>query len=187
MKASRIPALVLAILLLCACGGGKKHKPVFYDNAEEQDSLDLDSGADDYAAGDIVEVPFVESAGVKLVEVTINGQFSTQMIIDSGCSSPLITIAEANYLYQKGCFSTDDIIGTTTAQIADGSIVENMVVRLNKITIGGKIECKSVLATVSANTQAPLLLGNEVLNRMPEYTIDNDDKLIKFNLSTTPQ
>lgn len=150
MKASRIPALVLAILLLCACGGGKKHKPVFYDNAEEQDSLELDSGADDYAVGDIVEVPFVERAGVKLVEVTINGQFSTQMIIDSGCSSTLITIAEAKYLYQKGCFSTDDIIGTTTAQIADGSIVENMVVRLNKIAIGGKIECKT---TAGGSTQ----------------------------------
>ena len=54
----------------------------------------------------------------------MNGQFTVKMILDSGCSGTLISIAEAKYLYEKGCFTQDDILGTTQSQIADGSIVE---------------------------------------------------------------
>lgn len=114
--------------------------------------------------------------------MTVNRQFTVKMILDSGCSSTLISIAEAKYLYEKGCFTQDDILGTTQSQIADGSIVENMVINLRELVIGGQIVCTNVTATVSANTQAPLLLGNEVLNRVPSYSVDNENKLIKFKL-----
>lgn len=127
-------------------------------------------------------VPFVEQRGVKLIDVTVNRQFTVKMILDSGCSGTLISIAEAKYLYEKGCFTQDDILGTTQSQIADGSIVENMVINLRELVIGGQIVCTNVTATVSANTQAPLLLGNEVLNRAPSYSVDNENKLIKFKL-----
>jgi hypothetical protein len=113
---------------------------------------------------------------------TVNGQFTVKMILDSGCSGTLISIAEAKYLYEKGCFTEDDILGTTKSQIADGSIVENMVINLRQLVIGGQIACTNVTATVSANAQAPLLLGNEVLNRAPAYSVDNENKLIIFKL-----
>lgn len=114
--------------------------------------------------------------------MTVNGQFTVKMILDSGCSGTLISIAEAKYLYEKGCFTQDDILGMTQSQIADGSIVENMVINLRELVIGGQIACTNVTATVSANAQAPLLLGNEVLNRAPSYSVDNENKLIKFKL-----
>ena len=85
-------------------------------------------------------------------------------------------------MYDKGCFTQDDIIGITQSQIADGSIVENMVINLRELVIGGQISCSNVTATVSANAQAPLLLGNEVLNRAPSYSIDNQNKVIIFKL-----
>jgi predicted aspartyl protease len=129
-----------------------------------------------------VDVPFFEQNGVKLVDVTVNGQFTVKMILDSGCSSTLISIAEAKYLYDKGCFSSNDILGVTKSQIADGSIVEDMVINLKRIVIGGQISCSNVTATVSSNAQAPLLLGNDVLNRVPSYSVDNENQVIRFQL-----
>ena len=107
---------------------------------------------------------------------------TVKMILDSGCSSTLISIAEANYLYQKGYITQDDILGMTQTQIADGSIQENMVINLRELVIGNKISCTNVTAVVSANAQAPLLLGNEVLNRAPSYSVDNLNKVIIFKL-----
>lgn len=172
-------------LLLSACGSEKKRHLSFYETedvaASGKDSLDSSFDVS-YDSSSDVEVPFAESNGVKLIDVTVNRQFTVKMIIDSGCSSTLISIAEAKYLYEKGCFASDDFLGVTQSQIADGSIVENMVVNLKELIIGGKIVCNNVTATVSANTQAPLLLGNEVLNRVPSYSVDNENKVIKFKL-----
>ena len=81
----------------------------------------------------------------------------------------------------------EDVLGTTHSQIADGSIVENMVVNLRQVSIitndGSTIDCYNVKATVSNNINAPLLLGNEVLDEVAyDYTIDNTNKIIHFNV-----
>lgn len=104
------------------------------------------------------------------------------MLFDTGCSSTLISIAEANYLYQKGVLTDDDILGNVQATIADGSVVNNTLVNLKELIIANKIICHNVKATVSENAYAPLLLGNEVLNRAASYTIDNEKGVIIFKL-----
>ena len=185
--------LIYVILIVCfifsSCGGEKKKQLAFYDTEEESvdsvtfDNAGLSSDTEvSYEPLEDVQVPFEERNGVKLIDVTVNGQFTVKMILDSGCSGTLISIAEAKYLYEKGCFTKDDIIGVTQSQIADGSIVENMVINLKELVIGGQIACTNVIATVSGNTLAPLLLGNEVLNRVPSYSVDNENKVIKFRL-----
>ncbi len=178
--------IVFAGILLASCGQKKKQLS-FYGNEDigEDTTVVVPSQTSSqitYDADSEVSVPFEEQSGVKLIDVTVNGQFTVKMILDSGCSGTLISIAEAKYLYEKGCFTQDDILGMTQSQIADGSIVENMVINLRELVIGGQIACTNVTATVSANAQAPLLLGNEVLNRAPSYSVDNENKLIKFKL-----
>lgn len=171
---------------LASCGGEKK-KPAFYDSG-------IDTFADSLGYGDemsldyerlvdenIISVPFVDKNGVKYVAVSVNG-FGFEMIFDTGCSGTLISVAEANYLYQKGYLTKDDILGVSQAQIADGSIVENMVVNLKEVVIDGKIRCPDVTATVSGNNNAPLLLGNEVLDRVAAYAVDNKNGTINFKL-----
>lgn len=185
--------LLLSVFINFSCGSKKKNKIVFYETEEqnEKDTVSQDedtltnSGVDvEYDRTDnIIEVPFTERGGVKFINVTVNGEFTVQMILDSGCSSTLISVAEARYLYDKGCFTQDDILGTTQSQIADGSIVNDMVVNLKQLVIGGKIVCNNVKATVSSNTNAPLLLGNEVLDRAPSYSVDNVNKKVIFKLN----
>ena len=84
---------------------------------------------------------------------------------------------------ESGQFITeDDFIGVAKSQIADGRIVENMVINLKEVIIADKILCEDVEATVSPNNNAPLLLGGEVLNRVAAYSVDNERKVINFKL-----
>lgn len=144
-------------------------------SCEDVDSLPL---YDD----NLVTVPFQIRNGVKTVSVMINDVISVDMIIDTGCSGALISLNEAMYLVNKGEITSEDIVGQGQSMIADGSIVENMVVRLRKLTIGGVLEANNVNATISNNIQAPLLLGNEVLDRVKSISIDNENRQLLFNL-----
>ena len=85
-------------------------------------------------------------------------------------------------MFAKGYLSESDYLGSSQSQIADGSIVENMVFNIKSIVIADKIECSNVEVVVSANANAPLLLGNEILDRMPKYTVDNEHQEIVFTL-----
>lgn len=169
--------LAVPVALLTACGGGERKRSVVY--VEEED---FETEVGDYArSGDEVVIPFREEGGLKYVDVTVNGM-DVDMIFDTGCSSTLISMAEANYLYQKGLLEEGDVLGLAQAVIADGSIVENAVVNLREVVIGGQIVCRDVTATVSANPKAPLLLGNEVLDRVATIEIDNWNKALIFKL-----
>ena len=178
--------ILLLAIFLSSCS--EKKKPLsFYDNQYmDEDSVEEFSypitTTITYGSSEAVSIPFVEERGIKLIDVTINEKFTVKMILDSGCSATLISIAEAKYLYDKGCFTQDDILGVTQSQIADGSIMENMVINLRELVIGGQISCSNVTAIVSANAQAPLLLGNDVLDRVPSYSVNNQHKTITFQI-----
>lgn len=129
-----------------------------------------------------VRIPFKNNGGVKTVQCLINGTILTDMILDSGCSGALISINEAEYLFSRGELTVDDYLGNSSLMIADGSIVENMVFNIKSIVIADRIECTNVKVTVAENPGAPLLLGNEVLDRIPNYTIDNERNEIVFTL-----
>lgn len=195
MKTKCILTWFFAMFLTIGCKEQDSKPLPYYNESEIESTLEetlVDSSADeDYDdvgcityddAMDEVRVPFTEQGGVKLVPVKVNGLMTVDMILDSGCSGTLISSAEARFLYDKGYLTDDDFLGVTQSQIADGSIVDNMVVVLRELVIGDQIRCTDVVATVSENAQAPLLLGNEVLNRAPSYVVDNQNKVIIFKL-----
>lgn len=190
--------IILSLLFMAACHTNKKVKPSFYgaDDGEEEvtnvsssqssgylQDDDLETRVTTYGEveEDVITVHFEERGGVKYVPVKVNGM-GIDMIFDTGCSGTLISIAEARYLYEKGCLGDDDFLGMTQSQIADGSIVEDMVIRLRELVIDDAIVCTDVIATVSENSRAPLLLGNEVLNRAASYSINNENQTIQFTI-----
>lgn len=168
--------LFLFVVLITSCDSEKKTKPSFYDN-DTTSSEDFDN----IYSGETVSVPYREEGGVKIVAVKING-LGVDMIFDTGCSDATISLAEANYLYQKGKLTKEDIIDTSRAQYADGSISENIVVNLREVIIDNKLICHNVRATVMNNVGAPLLLGNEILDRAESFTIDQSSHSIQFKL-----
>ncbi len=190
MKTQLFIILLLMLTFTClSCGETKKKKkPVYVDvsrPSEETSYAEIDFNQNDISSSssfnEIIKIPYRNQDGVKYVQVRVNG-VAFEMIFDTGCSIALISVAEANYLYQKGKLSPNDVLGYSKAEIADGSIVENMVVNLSEVVIGDKIVCYDVTATVSKNVNAPLLLGNEVLDRVASITIDNEHSTIDFKL-----
>lgn len=177
----RIILFILTIVTLVACKK-ERRRPVYYaemPSTEVASSPEPEAKAEPEA--DKVIIPYREKNGVKYVDVKVNG-VAFEMILDTGCSSTLISLAEASYLYLKGQLSIDDFQGMSRSKIADGSVTEDMVVKLREVTIADKVVCPDVIATVSINLHAPLLLGNEVLDRVATITIDNEKKELQLKL-----
>lgn len=176
MKILRIILILVITVIVVSCGPKKKKFSLNnYMNYETAITYtDNDS--------DVIRIPFNEEYGVKTVSVKINGVICTDMIFDSGCSGSTISLKEANYLASIGKLTQEDYLGDTKATIADGSIIDKMVFNIKSLVIGDKIECKNVEVTVAENEEAPLLLGNEVLDRVAQYTVDNKNKEVVFHL-----
>lgn len=167
--------IIAAMLLVSACDG--KREKVSYYSVDETPSISENA----LQSGDEIEIPFREEGGVKYIQVNVNG-VGFEMIFDTGCSDALISLAEAKYLVEKGKLTREDFLGTSQSRIADGSIVEDMVVNLKNVTIGDKVSYPDVTATVSSNIDAPLLLGNDVLNRHASVTIDNENSVLRLTI-----
>lgn len=165
---------LLILLILVSCSGKKKKVSIPYVNYESSTE----------SVNETIDVPFILESGVKYVSVKING-LSSDMVFDTGCSTTLISVLEAQQLVKRGLLSKEDFLGTTESIIADGSIVEDALfnIRTLELTDGSRtIVCRNVLTQVSSNAEAPVLLGNGVLDRVASYTIDNEARVIKFKL-----
>lgn len=165
------------IVLFSSCNE-KKSKPAFYDG--DDPPYAEDSNSNPYS-GETIAVPYRQEGGVKIVAVKING-LSVDMVFDTGCSDTTISSAEAYYLFQKGSLNEEDILGNVKSQMADGRIIENAVVNLREVIIDDKLICHDVKATVVKNARAPLLLGNEILDRTESITIDQSTHSFLFKL-----
>ena len=170
--------IILGIVLFTLVSCGQKSGGFNISDYIQGEISDLEYSV----SGDEVRVPYTKAGGVKTVKCLINGTILADMIIDSGCSTTLISIDEAKYLASKGALTSDDYLGDVQATIADGSIVENAVFNIKSIVIADKLEAKNVTVTVSANSDAPLLLGNEVLDRIAKWGLDNQSEEIVFTL-----
>lgn len=192
---SAVLCILVGVCTFTACSS--RQKPIYIDtststdgssasntsSSDESDSAFRDkvSQGDTSPSSESIEIPYREQGGVKYVKVEVNGM-GVEMIFDTGASNTLISMAEARYLYEKGQLTADDILGKSSSRVASGDIVQNTVVRLREVVIGGRLRCENVIATVSDNVGAPLLLGNEVLNRAAAFTIDNERKVVRFML-----
>lgn len=164
----------LVSLALVSCKS--KSKPVYIDYSAATDSVPIKDSVESSVVSSF-DIPYREEGGVKLIPVQIN-TLKVDMIFDTGASMTSISMAEANYLYSKGLLDKEDVLGTASSQVADGRITTGMVVNLKEVLLDGKLPFYDVKAFVSDNMRAPLLLGNEVLNRVASYTIDNEQQVI---------
>lgn len=158
---SLLSGLVLAALCV-AC----RQEPAPLLNTYEEESL--------------YEVPFEKRQGVRFVKVKVNG-VEMEMMFDTGASGVSLSLTEANYLFKQGKLSPEDIEGYTYLQIADGSIVEGMVINIRQLELGEGLIAENVKAVVVGNMEAPLLLGNSAIEDFGSFEIDDVNEVIRFN------
>lgn len=154
----------LALAALCvAC----RQEPAPLLNTYEEESL--------------YEVPFEKRQGVRFVKVKVNG-VEMEMLFDTGASGVSLSLTEAIYLFKQGKLSPEDIEKRPAySQIADGSIVEGMVINIRRLELGEGLIAENVKAFVVGNMEAPLLLGNSAIEDFGSFEIDDVDEVIRFN------
>lgn len=116
-------------------------------------------------------------SGVYEVPCIING-LQLKFVFDTGASNVSISSVEAAFMLKNGYLKEEDVRGKEYFSTATGEIREGAKLNLREIKIGDAI-LKNVEASVVQNQQAPLLLGQSVLERFGTITIDNiNSKLV---------
>ena len=158
-------SVFLAGVFLSSCEQKKQAPPYNLDNRTKP----------------LISIPYEEMGGVKVIPVKVNG-VTMNMIYDTGCSGLHMSLNEVQTLAKNGKISNEDILDAEFSTIADGSILQNGTLNIKEIVIGGKdgLILHNVKASVSLNQDAPVLLGNAVLDKLASVEVDNVEKTIKF-------
>jgi clan AA aspartic protease (TIGR02281 family) len=142
-----------------------KAKPIrITEEVAENTSSDLISSASE------VQMKKMRS-GVYEVPCVIN-DLPLKFIFDTGASTTTISSVEAAFMLKNGYLKENDIRGKEYYSTATGEIHEGTVIRLREIKIGDAV-LRNVDASVTHSQQAPLLLGQSVMERFGTITIDN--------------
>ncbi|MDE6099677.1 MAG: retroviral-like aspartic protease family protein [Paramuribaculum sp.] len=159
--------IIISLMMLMSACGKKASKPP-YDLEQKSKSC--------------ISIPYDEMGGVKVIPVKING-ITMNMIYDTGCSGVHISWNELQTLDKNGKIGPEDVLGVSYASIADGSIVANGLINIKRIEVGSNEESivlENIPASVSLNQEAPILLGNSVLDELASVEVDNVKKNINF-------
>ena len=127
-----------------------------------------------------------EYGGVYRIPCRVNGA-KMKLIFDTGADKVCLSLSMADYLYDNGYITNEDIIGSGSSTVADGSIVNHIKINIKDIEIQG-IHLKNVEAVVMDGQNAPLLLGQSAIKKLGKYSISGNKLIIgtKEKTSHTP-
>lgn len=133
----------------------------------------------------VVEVPFTRQGGVTQVKCSVNG-LPLHFIFDTGAADVTISRVEATFMFKNEYLTSNDVVGKARYMDANGDISIGTVLNIKKITFGG-LELENVRASVVESNNAPLLLGQSVLNRLGKIEIDYDRSVLKITTKERKQ
>jgi predicted aspartyl protease len=95
--------------------------------------------------------------GVSILPCRVNG-IELQFIFETGASNVSISSTEATFMLKNGFLKPEDILGKSNYIDANGKISEGILINLKDFQIGD-IKLNNIIASVTNNEIAPLLLG----------------------------
>jgi aspartyl protease family protein len=168
--------ICLVSLGFCDCSGCSKSGTSSRNLPPKKTSPVVSTeNAPDYS-GNIVKM--TRQDGVYHIPVAING-VSLYFIFDTGAGYISISSAEAESLYRQGKLTPEDVVGKANLMDANGDISVGVMIILREVQIGNKI-LHDVQATVMANLNAPLLMGQSALEKFGRISIDYEKGEISF-------
>lgn len=123
-----------------------------------------------------VRIHMEKEGGVYKVPCKVNG-LKMKFIFDTGAAKVCISSAYAEMMLENGYLDKSDIKGTSKSTIADGRVIDNVVINLRKVEIAG-LTIENVPAVVVPTQNAPLLLGQSVIQKLGRVSIDGEDLVI---------
>lgn len=121
--------------------------------------------------------------GVYYLPCKVNG-IPLKMVFDTGASNVSIAIGEAIVMIRNGTLTDDDILGTTRFTIANGTVITGTAIILRRVEIGQYV-LSDVKANIVHTLDAPLLLGQSVLQRLGNIQVDFSSNCIIINNNPT--
>lgn len=121
-----------------------------------------------------------KEGGVFNIPCKVNGQ-SLTFIFDTGASDVLISLEEAKKLSAGGFLKkTDFLLETEKYQTASGEIIENAIVYIRELEIGG-LMLTNVKASIALSQGGSLLLGQSALSKFGEFTFNYEKNTLTIN------
>jgi peptidoglycan-associated lipoprotein len=116
-----------------------------------------------------------DADGFFLVPMIIDG-LNYQVALAEGEESYLqFSKDEALKLLKQGLISKEDFDGDVQTILANSSIADKAIFRLKEVRIGTRIQ-RNIKARVSALQKVPVMLGEDMMNRFGQYTLDRKKK-----------
>lgn len=135
----------------------------------------IDKALERYGAGELFQqIPLRREGNSFFLKVRLNDQLTEEFILDTGCSTMLLTPE----LVQRLGVPEDAYLGVSNTQIADGSTLEVQNLVLDSVEVhGARAGRVHAQVALSGNGQAPLLLGMSFLERF-RFSIDSQRALL---------
>lgn len=170
-------SLLIGFLMVSCSGNQKPSERINVWNHSDTEEVELST--------EKVCVPFKRTSGdLAEVQVSLNG-VPFNMWWDTGASMTCISALELQKLVKEGKIELDDYQGSILTKIADGSTTEALVFNIKEIYIPGKdnqyLVLRDIDAAVSASADAPLLIGQNVIQNLPKHSFDEANGLIIFD------
>lgn len=118
-----------------------------------------------------------EYGGVYRIPCKVNGA-KMKLIFDTGADNVCLSLSMAEYLFDNDFISSDDIIGSGSSSVADGRIIDHVVINIKDIDIQG-IHLTNVKAVVIDGQNAPLLFGQSAIQKLGSIEINGDILIVK--------
>jgi predicted aspartyl protease len=120
-----------------------------------------------------------EINGTFVIDLKFGG-ITKPFILDTGASETTISNVLEKELIYEGLITKNDYLPDGLYKIADGSIISQRRLLLKQLSVNQFIVKKLVVSV--GNENSPLLLGKNFLDHFKSWTIDNNEKSIKFSL-----
>lgn len=133
---------------------------------------------------EIVTVPDQDSVkltsdeeGFLIIPVIANGINYSVSLAEGDDSYLHFSKPETLKLLKEGVISKNDFDGDSEAVLANSTVADKAVFKLREVRIGTKT-IKNLKASVSALQKVSIMMGEEMLSRFGQYTLDRKKKLL---------
>jgi len=116
-------------------------------------------------------------SGLIEIPIVINDVLRINFIFDSGASEVSLSPDVALTLLRTGTISESDWLPSQTYTFADGSKAKSKRFLIKKLIIGNQI-LTNIEASISNSIEAPMLIGQNVMQKLGSVTIDYDNLLL---------
>ncbi len=116
--------------------------------------------------------------GVYYAPVTLNDKIQLEFVIDSGASLVYIPNSVFEQLKANNSIKNSDILGNGRSKIANGDIVDILIINIKKLKIG-QTEITNIKAGVGSDGSS-VLLGQSALKKLEPWSLDTQNNILKI-------